>query len=178
MKILFGIFLWLLYVPLNLLSVATAYVLAPVVVLFCDKDGWLPHWLWWFQTPDNPMDGDKGWKFEHWQWRFKLPEPLATYVGRIGWCWRNPVYGFAINVLGAKNPPTPFNWYGNPDIQNKDPVIDGWLIVTSGIYWNVYVIAPFFGRTLRLYLGWKLRSGEGRPVYQFVCYFNPVKSRG
>ncbi len=178
MKILLGILLWLLCVPVSMFVLLVAYVFAPIIVLFCDSDGWLPKWLWWFQTPDNPMDGDGGWLREHWQWRFKLPEPLAIYVGRVGWCWRNPAYGFDTNVLGAKNPKEPFNWYGNPDITNTAPVVDGWLIVTSGIYWNVYVIAPFFGRTLRLYLGWKLRRGEGRSPYQLVCYFNPFKSRG
>lgn len=173
-----GVFWWLVLIPLNLLSVLLAYVLGPLVVLFCSDDGWLPKWLNWFQTPDNPMDGDKGWKTEHWQWRFKLSPGLARYVGRVGWCWRNPAYNFAINILGAKNPPTPFNWYGNPDINNTAPVIDGWLFVTSGIYWNVYIIAPFFSRTFRLYMGWKLRSGEGRKSYQLVFYVNPFKSRG
>ncbi|OSK23640.1 hypothetical protein EAMG_01709 [Escherichia coli M056] len=178
MKIFIGILLWLLFVPLNLLVVLTAYIFAPVIVLFCRDDGWLPRWLWWFQTPDNPMDGDSGWKCEHWQWRFKLPWALARYIGRVGWCWRNPAYGFAINVLGAKNPPTPFKWYGNPNTGNHTPTVDGWLIVTAGIWWNVYVIAPFCGRTFRLYLGWKLRSGEGRRVYQMVCYLNPFRYRG
>ncbi len=173
-----GVLWWLVLVPINLLSVLLAYVLAPVVVLFCDKEGWLPHWLWWFQTPDNSMDGDGGWKREHWQWRFKLPPALATYVGRVGWCWRNPVYGFDLGVLAAKNVPEPFMWSGDPAITNTAPVIDGWLFVTSGIYWNLYIIRPFFGRTLRLYIGWKLRNGEGRQPYQYVCYFNPVKSRG
>lgn len=173
-----GIVWWLILAPLNLLSVLVAYVLAPVVVLFCSKDGWLPNWLWWFQTPDNSMDGDGGWKREHWQWRFKLPPALATYVGRIGWCWRNPVYGFALSVLAAHEPGEPFIWHGNRKINNTNPVIDGWLFVTSGIYWNLYIIAPFCGRTFRLYLGWKLRNGEGRRPYQYVCYMNPFKSRG
>lgn len=177
MKVIFGIILWLCSVPLNYLSVAAAYILGPIVVLFCNKDGWLPKWLWWFQTPDNSMDGDSGWKYEHWMWRYRLPYWLCRYVGRVGWCWRNPCYGFAINVLGAKAAGK-FNWYGNRNIRDTAPAIDGWLFVTSGIYWNLYVIAPLFGRTLRLYIGWKLRNGEGRSPYQMVCYFNPFKSRG
>lgn len=171
-----GIIWWLILAPLNILSVLLAYFLAPIIVLFC-KDGWLPHWLWWFQTPDNSMDGDKGWQNEHWQWRYALSEPLATYVGRVGWCWRNPAYGFALSVLSAV-PEEPFHWSGNRKISNTDPVIDGWLFVTSGIYWNLYIIAPFFGRTFRLYLGWKLRNGEGRGPYQYVLYVNPFKARG
>lgn len=181
MKVLIGILLWILFIPLNLGAVLVGYVLAPVIVLFCDKDGWLPKWLWWFQTPDNSMDGDGGWKREHWQWRFELPEPLCTYVGRVGWAWRNPVYGFSLSVLAARPKEIPFTWFGNPDIRNASAdkeAINGWLIVTSGIYWNVYIIAPFFSRTFRLYLGWKLRSGEGREVYQYVLYMNPFKSRG
>lgn len=177
MKTIFGILLWLVYVPVSLFATILSYFLAPILVFFCNSDGYLPKWLWWFQTPDNPLDGDGGWKREHWQWRFKLPTPLATYVGRVGWLWRNPTYGFSINVLGAKNPPEPFNWYGNRDIKNGTNPVNGWLIVTSGVYWNVYIIAPFFGRTFRLYMGWKLRNGEGRNPYQMVCYVNPFKSR-
>lgn len=179
MKVFAGIILWLLLIPINLISVLAAYLLGPVVVLFCSKDGWLPSWLWWFQTPDNPMDGDTGWLLEHWQWRFKLPPALATYVGRVGWCWRNPTYGFALSVLAAHSPKEPFKWYGDPLISNTNPVVDGWLFVTSGIHWNLYIISPsIFGKTLRIYLGWKLRNGEGRGPYQYVMFLNPFKGRG
>ena len=179
MKVILGILLWLVLLPISLLSILVGWVLSPVIVLFCDKDGWLPHWLWWFQTPDNSMDGDGGWKREHWLWRFKLPEWLGTYVGRVGWAIRNPVYGFALSVLAAHSPVEPFNWYGNPKITNTNPVVDGWLFVTSGIYWNLYIILPTpWGKTFRLYLGWKLRNGEGRGPYQYVSFINPFKARG
>lgn len=170
-KLLFGVFLWLVLFPINLISVLAAYVLSPVIVLFCNSSGWLPAWLWWFQTPDNSMDGDQGWQTEHFQSRFKLPAALAVYVGRVGWCIRNPAYGFALSVLAA-NPAQPFQYRGNR-LTGK---VDGWLIVTSGIYWNIYIYQPsVFGRTLRIYLGWKLRNGENLAPYQYVCYFNPFK---
>ena len=60
---------------------------------------YLPDWLSWFQTPDNSIDGDKGWREEHMQWRFKFPEPVATYLGRVGWLWRNPAYGVGLAEL-------------------------------------------------------------------------------
>jgi len=47
---------------LNQVTNLISYPLAPIVVLFASKEGWLPKWLWWFQTPDNPVDGDRDWK--------------------------------------------------------------------------------------------------------------------
>ena len=61
---------WLLMVPVSLLVTVACVLFAPVIVLFASPMGWLPNWLWWFQTPDNSLDGDEGWKKEHWQWRF------------------------------------------------------------------------------------------------------------
>ena len=52
----------LISIPLTVL----ALILAPVLPLFANSDGWLPKWLWWFQTPDNSLDGDQGWITEHW----------------------------------------------------------------------------------------------------------------
>lgn len=179
MKLFLGVLLWIVLLPVSLVVLLVSYVLAPFIVLTASKDGWLPVWLNWFQTPDNSLDGDAGWKEEHWQWRFKFSPRLATYAGRVGWLLRNPAYGFDTDVIAAKQPLENFKYYGNKLISNTPPVVDGWLIVTSGYYWNVYVILPsVFGKTFRLYLGWKLRNGEGLPFYQYVAYCNPFKFRG
>ena len=37
-------------------------LIAPVLPLFCDEEGWLPDWLCWFQTPDYSCDGEEGHK--------------------------------------------------------------------------------------------------------------------
>ena len=44
---------WFVQAPLELLVTVIAYILNPVIMLFCDEYGWLPHWLYWFQTYDN-----------------------------------------------------------------------------------------------------------------------------
>ena len=59
-------FLWWasLLIPSLVMSIV-GRLLAPVLPIFCDEQGWLPSWLSWFQTPDNSCDGDAGHK-ERW----------------------------------------------------------------------------------------------------------------
>lgn len=105
---------WALMAPVMLLVTVLTLPLAFVLPFFAQRRpgtldnstrygfGWfLPGWLSWFQTPDNDLDGDQGWREEHWQWRFRLPAVLATYVGRVGWLWRNPGYGFGWEWVDA-----------------------------------------------------------------------------
>ena len=50
---------WLCFLPASLAFDVFGRLLTPLVVLFADKDGWLPSWLWWWwQTHDSPIDGD------------------------------------------------------------------------------------------------------------------------
>lgn len=92
---------WFLFVLLNLsTNYLVNFPLAPIVVLFANKDGWLPKWLWWFQTPDNPLDGDRG-------WQTKKPYPkeknrYQRWVNRFSWLHRNKLYGFSEAVLSVK----------------------------------------------------------------------------
>lgn len=105
---------------LQLLFTAAAYVLAPVVAIFCKDDGYLPNWLAWFQTQDAPLDA--GWRDGYFTFvpattfRGKVVDAWfklwrATYVSgvptgwnrtalRIRWLWRNPAYGFCYWPLG------------------------------------------------------------------------------
>ena len=72
-------------------------LLAPVLPFFVRDDGYLPDWLSWFQTPDNPCDGDAG----HWE-RHPGTDAWSTYKRRTAWFWRNVCYGFDIDVLGVE----------------------------------------------------------------------------
>lgn len=71
--------------------VAAAQPLALQNTQFASSDGWLPRWLWWFQTPDNSIDGDNS---------FNKPSlhPYITkmprYIRRVLWLIRNPSYVF------------------------------------------------------------------------------------
>ena len=86
---------YVLSVLASLLADFLNLFLAPIVVLFASKEGWLPNWLWWFQTPDNSLDGDNGWK----------AQTKPGYLTRVRWLWRNSMYGFAIGVLGVQVQP-------------------------------------------------------------------------
>ena len=70
---------WLCLIPVSLVMAIVGRVLAPVLPFFVQADGYLPRWLWWFQTPDNPCDGDKG----HWErWPVRLGD-LQTPRGVV-----------------------------------------------------------------------------------------------
>ena len=66
------------------------WVLAPLLALtVCD--GYLPKYLYWFQTFDNSFVSgplSMGW--------------VPGYVSSVRWLWRNPSYGFDMFLLGIK----------------------------------------------------------------------------
>jgi len=120
---------WLLLLPVMLVVTAITFPLAFILPFFAEqKEGLLdngtktgigsrlPNWLNWFQTPDNSLEGDDGWRCEHWQWRFKLPKPLSNYVGQVGWLWRNPGYGVGRIILNA---PFDVSFTGNKDVNDS-----------------------------------------------------------
>lgn len=47
---------WILYAILTIISMIVAYITNPIVVLFADEKGNLPHCLRWWQTYDNCLD--------------------------------------------------------------------------------------------------------------------------
>lgn len=49
----------------------------------------LPRWLWWFQTPDEPLPGAM-YEPTVRQWRAKY----GDYVCSVLWLWRNRAFGF------------------------------------------------------------------------------------
>lgn len=60
-------FRYLVYLVADLAMEVIAVPAAFVLPFFANKEGWLPRWLWWFQTPDNSLNGDQGWQTQHWQ---------------------------------------------------------------------------------------------------------------
>ena len=183
---------WLLLAIPDLLSTPLCWILAPFVVPFADAEGWLPKSLAWFQTPDNSLDGDKGWVNEHWQWRYRLPQSVCTYVGRVGWLWRNPMYGYTLSVSGAElGPHDLVTVKGDIEIQDKPDGRSGWCFVTIGGYWNFYWVRQWgsSARCQRLNIGWKLKQfAEPRNsasfnrlypvVAQYAFRYSPAKAYG
>lgn len=80
---------WAAFLLPSFLMEIVGKVGAPILAFFVCSDGWLPHWLWWFQTPDNSCDGDEGhrarWSRDGWFW---------TWARRTAWLFRNTAYGF------------------------------------------------------------------------------------
>lgn len=158
---------YVLSVMASLLADFLNLFLAPLVVLFASKEGWLPRWLWWFQTPDNSLDGDKGWKA-----RVK-----SGYISRVRWLWRNSMYGFAISVLGVKCRSTDrIGTEGNPKISNR-PLVEGLVVRkvyrdSKVIYFQWYYVKAWSStRCIRINLGWKLWGDS--PTGQLVFSPNP-----
>ena len=147
---------WLAMVPVSILVTIACILFAPVIVLFANPMGWLPNWLWWFQTPDNSLDGDQGWKSEHWQWRFKLPEPLCTYVGRVGWLWRNPGYGYGAELLVGE--PIVATFTGDDKV-NDDPGHEGWCLVhCQDLFQFVWVKRIAANKSIYCVFGWNIKG--------------------
>jgi hypothetical protein len=103
--------MYFLLLPLSLAATLSAWILAPILPLFASRAGWLPYWLAWFQTPDNPIYGDAG-HLERWGY-------AMSYAQAVVWLARNPAYGFEWSVL-AIAPRGPLQVAGDPWIRNRD----------------------------------------------------------
>lgn len=161
---------WLAMVPVSLLVTVVCILFAPIIVLFASPTGWLPSWLTWFQTPDNSLDGDNGWKNEHWQWRYKLPAALCTYVGRVGWLWRNPGYGYGVVILDSAVPLVA-TYTGNADV-NDDPGVEGYcLIYAAGLFQLVWVKRIAENKSIYCNFGWNIKGLIGAEYRHHIATF-------
>lgn len=176
-----GVLLALLYLPVNLAVTVIAWLLTPALPLFASEAGWLPQWLWWFQTPDNSIDGDNAFNTPS---KHPIITRLPRYIRRALWLIRNPSYGFNWTVLATRPlPANPYRYFG--DINAKDKVgLYGWCFsyVTGTRYFHLKVYKPtIFGKCLKFRIGWNLSNAlmngtyAGQEIkYCFTC--NPFKS--
>lgn len=172
---------WLCLLPPTFFMAVVGRLLAPVMPFFVQEDGYLPRWLWWFQTPDNPCDGDKG----HWE-RWPGTSAWATYKRRVVWFLRNVAYGFDIEVLGQKTyPGDRLEMLGEEGVSDQPRGKSGfWLKRTYGsrmTCWHLYYIRQWCfwpTKCLRVSIGWKLFSFDpaAEESHQLTCYCNPFKT--
>ena len=174
---------WLIMVPVMLVVTVATFPLAFVLPFFAVyREGWhdngniygygwyLPEWLNWFQTPDNSLDGDYGWQHEHWQWRFRLPPRISTYVGRLGWLWRNPGYGFGVVRFDSAVPVTA-TYEGNPSV-NDSPGVEGWCLVhAGGLFQLVWVKRIGTSKCIYCNLGWNIKGLINDPRNKYLATF-------
>lgn len=175
-------FRFIAWLPISAFMRIINFPLAPIVVLFANEEGWLPKWLWWFQTPDYSLDGDGGWRREHMPFKFESNK-FQRWVNRWRWLWRNATYGFSYNVKGFKIKPNYVYWsIGDEKVSNR-PLCEGlvkrYLINGDGrkyFQWY-YVKAWSKKRCWRINIGWKLwgKLEPGKQI-QYVCSPSPLNS--
>lgn len=166
---------FILLIPLNLIMLVLAFMLAPILPLFANENGWLPNYLNWFQTPDNSLDGDSGFEIV-------FPKTMNRYLRRVLWLLRNPLYGFDHDVLGIKLQKDDVIKLSGNEKTSNEPLNEGYVVRKlyrddKVIAFQFYFVKAYnlFGlRCIRINLGWKLwgSSKEGS-IKQYVLSFNP-----
>ena len=166
--------IWFIYIIPCLLMVFVGWLFSWLFVFFAKmQDGpannnngsaiapRLPTWLRWFQTPDNSLYGDTGWKLEH------CPDYWGCYLGMVMWIMRNPANYFRLNVLGAKvKYGDPVKVWGDPLTADDEKMFhSGWVFIRVGRYWCLYTVIPWMpGRYMDIEFGWALREYIGKSM--------------
>lgn len=177
---------WLLMAVASLALNVVNLFAAPFMVLTAQQnekgEWWLPAWLSWFQTPDNPLDGDVGWRRDDRPFKTER-NAFERWVNHVLWLYRNPCYGFDLYVLGALVLPSDcIEQTGSAEVSNRPHLQEGWYfkrVVRAGaaIYWQFYFVKAWSSENcLRVNLGWKLWSAEpNKPtICQLVISANPL----
>ena len=159
---------WAVLAILSLLMNFVSYFVSPFAValatlLRMDK---LPKWLSWFDTPDNPLDGDGGWRDGHFLSLNETGYGWRRWLKRTLWLWRNAAYGFSESVCGAlvMEELSQVSVYGDPTIQNRPHGKSGWFLCWVDHYWSFMLVYRWgqSDKCLRIYLGWKLKTEAER----------------
>lgn len=172
---------WFLFLLISIPIKVLSLILAPLLPLFATKEGHLPRWLCWFDTPDNTIDGDAG---------FIKTHPISCYWSRVIWLFRNSAYGFSYSILGAQLTEVPKVQNGNIWVGNQPAVsicrktgLSGDVLITSGEYWEKYHVSQWgsSNKCNRYRIGWKLSAYVQDPKdyplskkAQFVISWNPL----
>lgn len=179
--------MWLLLLPTSIGMTLLTYLLAPVLVLFRTKDDYLPKWLSWFGTPDNPLLGDESYQTKPGRAPFtSITTGVKAYCNRVCWLWRNPAYGFHWNVLAFKVQPG----YVTDVVLGTKPIegslkSDGFYLATltnpdGSSCWQLYITNHWSEtKCTKLNFGWKIwMAGEIKEgmTYSICAFtFNPVQ---
>lgn len=175
---------WTFTTILGLIGRVLNFPLAPIVVLFASKDGWLPKYLWWFQTPDNSLDGDDGWKTLHAPYKNPTTK-FQIWVNRWRWLWRNCLYGFSYSVSGFEVKEGWTYWSTGPEDVGNRPLREGlvkrWFLNGDGrLYFQYYYIKRRNEvHCWRNNLGWKLWNNPATYVGEHKQHvFSPSFTQG
>ena len=142
------IILYPFYVIADVLFTLSAVLFAPVIALFVDTCGYLPTWLRWYKTPDNPCWGAPFWHEKH--------PNYSMYWLCVTWLARNPGQGFDQVLQVHINKYKVFKVRGNLDINDQVPVVGGWFLLTGAGVFQFAAVIPVGGGTIDIGLGWRL----------------------
>lgn len=146
-------------------------------VLFA-KDAKLPRVLSYFDTPDNTLDGDIGFRTKHAP--FKGDQTgIKRYINRVAWLHRNCAYGFRWSVLAFKaDAHAVLNIYGDGLATDNKPLREGCYVKTltnpdGKSCWQFYMVLRRSEKKLmEVNLGWKIWDYDGTAMkLQYV--FSP-----
>lgn len=178
---------YFLLLPFNILLTLIAYIIHPILPLFANKEGYLPKWLWWFQTPDNPLDGDESYLSKPGRAPFTgVTTGLKGYINRVAWLYRNPIYGYGWGITAFKVQP---NYHikrlaGNKPIEGSLKSNGFYLATltnTDGSWcWQLYITHHWNEKKCtKLNFGWKIWMADSIPegvTFPICAYtFNPVQ---
>jgi len=162
---------WLICLVALFVMSLLALVLTPVLPLFARsrmgpvdnnhgqaKEPRLPVWLAWFDTPDNSLLGDPGWRATH----------NGGYWSQVAWLYRNSLYGFKWGPIAAPMG-AERHIHGDPSI-NRNNGHYGILRISMGPYWQWKCVKPIgrSGYCWMINLGWMLDdAGQQRALFMF-----------
>lgn len=115
-----------------------------------DYEPRLPRWLAWFDTPDNSLYGDTGWRTLH------CPEHWASYLGMALWLFRNSATGFSRSVLAKEVHRQDVIFQGDPHISVDRGVYGVFTAKDGHGAWQYKRVLPLFGKNIGLNFGWNI----------------------
>lgn len=178
---------WFLLVLVDYALTLTVPFVAPIVAAFTrEQPHGLPeyHWGWLWGTYDNPPQGDEGYVKKR-CWFPGITTGFKGYLNRVGWMFRNPMYGWA-KKAGIEYVATDvLKIIGDEHISDKykQPGKMFARLYRNGklVGFEFYGVFPWSDtRDLRVRLGWKMTTDKFRDYgfAQLVNTCNPFDGYG
>lgn len=162
---------WPLYLLASFVMQVVAWIITPILPLFAvnrfgpidnaSREGYeprLPLWLSWFDTPDNCLYGDDNWYRKN----------GGDYLSKVGWLYRNSLYGFKWSVLSA-----PMDAAAR-EIRGPSPTWNapGFQRIHMNGYWQWHLVKQIGPFVINFNFGWLLNDGDQpRALFMFSPRF-------
>lgn len=165
--------IYLILVLLELILLALNYLLVLVIPIFSSPQfGYLdnastkgvgprlPKWLSWYQTVDNSLYGDQG---------FRLING-TSYLSMVKWLIRNPIPSFGAKTCYSRDALVTGN---NEVTDERGAGVAGWVFVRStGLFQFVWIYKLSSSKCIYVNLGWNLRALTRGAELPYVATFS------